>query len=338
VSTVLLVGSMLGFCSHSPSCISAALFLARGRRRHHWGRPSDAMWRFVVVAAITHIMCWALISARLDLFCFGGRDRHRDPVPGLACGKGDTGRGEQANPSVMSHPWIPRSFKMWLSALLDTASSTGSRGDGFFLGQPRWFLLRHYAHYNVFAIFPPPSACTRHRGSAHFSYAESQGRASGDAALVGDDSVALVAVALIIILVAGKLLLWLFGAAYVSAYPELLAMAAGAANGRARRACCSSPVVDRHEGTYPRIWHPESILRFVLIAFLGPLLGLMGAVIAWAVSTIAISLALVAASCRLVGLTLGALGIPPDRANDSRLKGAYRDAGLRNLRSRALAR
>src|SRR5438105_11043608 len=56
-----------------------------------------------------------------------------------------------------------------------------------------------------------------------------------------------------------------------------------------------------HEGTYPRIMASGVALRFALIAILGPLFGLMGAVIACALSTSVISLALIAACCRLVG-------------------------------------
>jgi O-antigen/teichoic acid export membrane protein len=44
------------------------------------------------------------------------------------------------------------------------------------------------------------------------------------------------------------------------------------------------------------------VLRFLLIAILGPMFGLMGAAIAWAVSAVVIGLALIIASRRLVGV------------------------------------
>jgi O-antigen/teichoic acid export membrane protein len=57
-----------------------------------------------------------------------------------------------------------------------------------------------------------------------------------------------------------------------------------------------------HEGAYPRIMGAGLVLRFLLIAILGPAFGLFGAAIAWAISAAGIGLALIVASNRLVGV------------------------------------
>jgi len=303
VSTVLLVAacsflftqSLMHF-SGQFSRVAAGVIIGDG--------PRDAMWRFVVVAAITaHHVLGLDFSATGFFFVSAGAIVIAILFQAWRVARVIPDAVKQAKSERDVASWIPRSFKMWLSALLDTASQhLEVVVIGFFLGPTAagfYFVITRIT--NVFAMISAAiSVYATSRISALF-YAGAKDELQAMLRSLAMISVALVAVALIIILVAGKLLLWLFGAAYVSAYPELLAMAAGAAMGALAGPAAHLLLLTGHEGTYPRIMASGIILRFVLIAFLGPLLGLMGAVIAWAVSTIAISLALVAASCRLVG-------------------------------------
>ncbi|MEA2934637.1 MAG: hypothetical protein QOD74_1283, partial [Variibacter sp.] len=115
-------------------------------------------------------------------------------------------------------------------------------------------------------------------------------------------SAMLAACAFVVILLAGKLLLWTFGAVYVSAYPELIVLALGASITALTGPAAYLLLLTGNEGVYPRIMSVGLFARFVLIAILGPWLGLMGAVIAWSLSAAGMSLALILACRRLVQL------------------------------------
>jgi O-antigen/teichoic acid export membrane protein len=107
---------------------------------------------------------------------------------------------------------------------------------------------------------------------------------------------------LLLIVVAGKLLLWMFGAAYISIYPALIVLALGASIGALVGPAAHVLLLTGHEGAYPRIMATGLMVRFVMIVVLGHMFGLMGAVIATDVSMVFIALALILACRRLVGL------------------------------------
>jgi len=115
-------------------------------------------------------------------------------------------------------------------------------------------------------------------------------------------STIVVAATFAVILLGGKLLLSLFGTAYVASYPALIVLSVGASIGSLAGPAAYLLLLTGNEGAYPRIMGCGLTLRFALIAILGPLFGLMGAAIAWCVSAVVIALALVIASRRLVGL------------------------------------
>jgi O-antigen/teichoic acid export membrane protein len=64
-----------------------------------------------------------------------------------------------------------------------------------------------------------------------------------------------------------------------------------------------------NEGAYPRILAYGLLSRLVLIAILGPWLGLMGAAIAWSVSAAGMALALIIACRRRVGIDPSILSV-----------------------------
>jgi O-antigen/teichoic acid export membrane protein len=115
---------------------------------------------------------------------------------------------------------------------------------------------------------------------------------------------ALAAAVFIIIVLGGKLLLWIFGPVYVSAYPALLVLAVGASAGALAGPVSYLLLLTGNEGAYPRIMACGLLARVVLIAILGSSLGLIGAAMAWSASAIGVALALVIA-CR------GRTGVDP---------------------------
>jgi O-antigen/teichoic acid export membrane protein len=200
--------------------------------------------------------------------------------------------------------WLPRSFKMWLSALMDT---TGQYLEvvviGLFLGPTAagfYFVATRIT--NVFAMITgsisvyatPQISALFYRDAKHDLQAILSSLALIGAILIGG--------AFITIVLLGKLLLWAFGAAYVSAYPALIVLAAGASIGALAGPAAHVLLLTGNEGAYPRIMGATLLIRFVLIAIMGPKFGLMGAVVAWSLSTIVMAVALIIACRRLVGL------------------------------------
>jgi O-antigen/teichoic acid export membrane protein len=220
--------------------------------------------------------------------------------------------------------WLPRSFKMWMSALMDTTSQyLEVVVIGFFLGPTAagfYFVATRIT--NVFAMISASITiyATSQISVLYYSNAKDELQAIlRSLALIG---AAVVVVAFAVIVVAGKLLLFAFGVAYVTAYPALLVLAAGASVSALAGPTAYLLLLTGNEGTYPKIMAAGLVLRFVLIAIFGTLFGLMGAVIAWSVSAVLIALALTIACHRLVGLD-PSLGSASPRANAAfmRLKG-----------------
>ncbi len=200
--------------------------------------------------------------------------------------------------------WIPRSFKMWLAALLD---SSGQYLEvvviGLFLGPVVAGL--YFAVTRITSFFAMISGggsiYATSRISALF-YANDKAELQDMLRALAVINGAFIAIGLIVIFAGGKLLLAAFGTPYTLAYPALILMAAGAAIGALAGPAQHILLLTGHEGVYPRIMAAGLCLRFLLIAILGPMFGLMGAVIAWSVSAIVITAALVITCRRMVGL------------------------------------
>jgi O-antigen/teichoic acid export membrane protein len=208
---------------------------------------------------------------------------------------------KQAKPQFDVRAWVPRSFKMWLSALMDTTSQyLEVVAIGFVLGpKAAGFYFVATRITNVFAmitgsisIYATPQISTLfHSNARHELQRILRSLAVISAILVGST--------LLLIVVAGNLLLWTFGAAYISIYPALIILAIGASIGALVGPAAHVLLLTGHEGAYPRIMATGLLVRFLMI---GHMFGLTGAVIAAAVSMVFVALALILACRRLVGL------------------------------------
>jgi O-antigen/teichoic acid export membrane protein len=211
---------------------------------------------------------------------------------------------KRAQPAYDIAAWIPRSFKMWISALLDT---TGQYLEvviiGLILGPAAagiYFVATRIT--NVFAMITGGIAvyATSQISALFYSGAKVELQSMLRAlAIIG---AILNGAALLVIILAGKLLLWAFGSIYVAAYPALIVLAIGASIGALVGPAAHVLLLTGHEGTYPRIMAAVLFVRIVLIAVLGPSFGLMGAVVAWSISAVIMTLALIIACRRLVGV------------------------------------
>src|SRR5262245_7598958 len=267
--------------------------------------PRELMWQLIVVAmiAVHHV-------SRID---FDATDFFLASAGALAVALAlQTWLVAPAIPPAVRHAepqhdvniWIPRSFKMWLSALLDT---TGQYLEvvviGFFLGPTAagfYFVATRITA--VFAMIAGSISLYAMPQISNLFYSGGKRELQGILRSLAVIGAILVGLAFLVVVVAGKLLLWAFGTVYISAYPALLVLAAGASIGALVGPAAHLLLLTGHEGAYPRIVATALVIRFLLIAVLGPTFGLMGAALAWSISTVVMAAALIVACRRLVGI------------------------------------
>jgi O-antigen/teichoic acid export membrane protein len=267
--------------------------------------PREFMWRFIVVGVIASYH-WADIDLDASEFFIISAGaifiaivfqvwRVAQSIPDDV---------KQAMPERDIAAWIPRSFKMWVSALLDTTSQylevvvvgaiLGPEAAAFYFVATRIT--------NVFAMITGGISVYATSQISALFYSSAKTELQNMLRALAVISAVLNGGALLVIILGGKLLLWAFGGVYVSAYPALIVLAVGASIGALVGPATHILLLTGYEGTYPRIMGAVLLIRVVLIAILGPTFGLMGAVIGWSISTVIMALALIIACRRLVGL------------------------------------
>jgi O-antigen/teichoic acid export membrane protein len=284
--------------------------------------PRELLWRVLVVLGIgaVHVLnlefeaqeFFAMAAAAILVAIVLQYWLTRSAVPQVI---------KQAKPEYDLGSWIPRSFKMWTSALMDTTSQYLEIVlIGFVLGPTAagvYFVATRIT--NVFAMITGSiSIYATSRISALF-YSDSRAQLQHMLRSLAIISVVINGAALLSIIVLGKLLLWIFGPAYVDAFPALMILAVGASVGALVGPSTHILLLTGHEGAYPRIMAAILAIRALLIVVLAPLFGVMGAAIAWSVSTVIMAVALIVACRRLVGLDPSvsfALRLPPPSVLD----------------------
>ena len=211
---------------------------------------------------------------------------------------------KQAKPEYDLGSWLPRSFKMWTSALMDTTSQYLEIVlIGLVLGPTAagvYFVATRIT--NVFAMITGSiSIYATSRISALF-YSDSRAQLQHMLRSLAIISVVVNGAAMLAIIVLGKLLLWMFGPAYVDAFPVLMILAVGASVGALVGPATHILLLTGHEGAYPRIMGAILAVRALLIVVLAPMFGVVGAAVAWSISTVIMAVALIVACRRLVGL------------------------------------
>jgi O-antigen/teichoic acid export membrane protein len=230
----------------------------------------------------------------------------------------------RARPQTDLAQWIPRSIKMWLSALLD---ASGQYLEiiliGLVLG-PRLAAF-YFALTKITSFFAMVSgggsiyATSRISSLYYAGNKESLQEMLRALALING---AFVACGLCAIFLAGQLLLAAFGPAYTYTYPALLLLSVGAAVGALAGPSQHLLLLTGHEGVYPRIMAIGLAVRFALIVVLGPIFGLQGVVAAWSFSAVVISLSLIFVCRRRLHLDPSLLSILKKRqGNAAQLKG-----------------
>ena len=231
----------------------------------------------------------------------------------------------KARPKREVSDWVKRSFKMWLAALTDTtAQYLEVVVIGLVLGPTVaafYFVATRIT--NVFAMISGSITIYATPQISRLFHANAKQELQVILRVLAIISSILVAAMVATIVAGGHLLLWFFGTPYELAYPALIVLTAGAAVGALAGPAAYVLLLTGNEGAYPRIMASGLLLRFALIAILGPIFGLMGAAIAWSVSAVVIALILTVACRRLVGLdpSLGS-ALPGARSSTVQLTGA----------------
>jgi O-antigen/teichoic acid export membrane protein len=219
--------------------------------------------------------------------------------------------------------WLHRSFKMWLSTVLD---NTGQYLEivivGAFLGPTAagiYFVLMRIANFFAMISAGISKYATSQIGALYYSNASTELQ-------MMLRSLALIALAVVgggvaAVVIAGKLLLLAFGPAYVDAYTLLIVLTFGAAILTLAGPAQHLLLLTGHEGAYPRVMAVALLIRFLLIAILGPQFGLVGAVIAWTLSVLFLAAALVVTCRRLLGLDPSLFSVLVGKRQQVSLKG-----------------
>ena len=279
------------------SRVAAGLIIGEG--------PRELLWRLIVVVTIGvhHVMNVAFGTTEFFLAA-AGAITFGIVLQAVQVARMIPMAVRQAKPEFDVRAWVPRSFKMWLSALMDT---TGQYLEvvavGFVLGPKAagfYFVITRIT--NVFAMITGSISVYATPQISALFYSNAKPELQRILRLLAVIAAVLIGSTLLLIVVAGKLLLWMFGAAYVAIYPALIILALGASVGALVGPAAHVLLLTGHEGAYPRIMASGLMVRFVMIVVLGHMFGLMGAVVATAVSTVFIALALILACRRLVGL------------------------------------
>ena len=206
--------------------------------------------------------------------------------------------------------WISRSSSMWASAVLDTTSQyLEVVVISYVLGPTAAAFC--FVATRITAIFPMIAGAITSYAMSRISrlfYAGVKENLRGLLHSLAVISAVLTAGALLAIAVTGKLLLATFGPIYVEVFPALIVLAAGTAATALSGPAAYLLLLTGNERVYPRILACTLLGRFILLAGLGYWFGLMGAVVALGVSSVVMSLTLVLACRRLVGLDPSLLG------------------------------
>jgi O-antigen/teichoic acid export membrane protein len=200
--------------------------------------------------------------------------------------------------------WVARSSRMWLASMLDmTNQYLEVIVIGYFIGPAPaglYFAATRITNvYGMIAASMTGYATSRisslfHTGARSELQQMLRALAAIGATLAGGT--------FLVIVFGGKLLLWIFGAAYVQAYPALIILAVGGALGTLTGPAAYLLLLTGQEGVYPRIMSVGLGVRFGLMALLAPWFGLIGVAIAWSISAAGLALALMLACRRLVGI------------------------------------
>lgn len=267
--------------------------------------PREILWRLIIVVTVlVHHVMQSSFTATEFFVAAAGALLVSIALQSWLVSRTIPDAVRHAMPQSDIAAWVPRSFRMWVSAMLETTSQyVEVIAIGCFLGPAAaafYFVATRIT--NVFAMIAASITFYATTQISSLFHTDARDELQGILRSLAIISTTLAGCAFLVIVLAGKLLLWTFGAVYVSAYPALIVLAVGASATALTGPAAYLLLLTGNEGAYPRIMACALLARFALIAVLGTWFGLMGAAIAWSLSAAGMALALVIACRRLVRL------------------------------------
>lgn len=209
-----------------------------------------------------------------------------------------------AAPRIDLAAWRPRSWKLWLSSMLEAANQYLDVLIVGLLLSPSvagaYFVTTRLANAFATASDALNMFSTRHIPDLHFRRDKVALRALLDS--ISWMTALMIAGGLLVIVVGGPFLLRAFNPDYASYYPALIVLSVGTAAAAGAGPSASVLMLTGHEGRYLSIMAVALATRALGFFLLIPTFGLMGAVVATAVSFTIMAWQLARSSKRLAGL------------------------------------
>lgn len=274
--------------------------------------PRDIPWRLAVIAVILYC-AFSGMTLEVATFFF---------VAAAAIGLSLLYQGwrvwrlvpqavKDAAPRYDIANWRHRSFRMWLSSLLDASSQyLEVVVVGFALGPAAAaFYFSATRITNVFSMIAGAMTTYAARHISPLYHGQTTEDLQAFLRILAIFSAFLAVGAFVTILVAGQLLLSFFGPSYTEVYPALLVLALGSSLTALAGPAPYLLLLTGHERLYPWLMALTLALRFSLIVVLSYWFGLLGAAIGGSIGAAALAIALVVASRRATGIDPSILSV-----------------------------
>ncbi|ODN71387.1 lipopolysaccharide biosynthesis protein [Methylobrevis pamukkalensis] len=292
----LLLHTLLLYTTHASRAI-VNIFVGDAHR--------EITWRLVVVVVLIAAMVMSVAVTASDFFLVAaGGIALSVTIQLLAIRRHVPQAVRAARIAYDTANWVPRSWKMWLSAIMESINQyaeviiIGLLIDPVAAGA--YFVAARLANSFAMAADGINTFGTRHIPRLYFGRETAElGRVMRSMALF---TALIVVTGLVAVLIGGKLMLWIFGAEYMDQYPILLILSIGTAAVAAAGPAPSILLLTGHEGRYLGVIAGSVAMRCAGFFLLIPLLGVTGAAISTAVSFVAMTMVLNFECRRLTGL------------------------------------
>lgn len=296
LAAFLILHTLLLFTTHAARAI-VSIFVGDAHR--------EITWRFIVVAAMGTALFTGMAATAGSFFLVAAAGIVVSLAIQLtAIARKFPADARAAKPAFDERNWVPRSFKMWLSAIMESINQyievlvIGLLIDPVAAGA--YFVASRLANSFAMAADGINTFGTRHIPRLYFAGETAElGRTMRSMAMF---TALIVACGLLAVIFGGHLMLWIFGEQYMSQYPLLLILSIGTAAVAAAGPAPSILLLTGHEGRYLAVIAAGVALRCAGFFVLIPWLGVVGAAIATAVSFVAITTLLNIQCRRLTGL------------------------------------
>ncbi|SON54803.1 Polysaccharide biosynthesis protein [Hartmannibacter diazotrophicus] len=273
------------------------IFVASGHR--------EITWRLLVVVVLIGMMIGAVKLTAGELFlisaaCIGVAF----VIQCVAIWRAVPGAVRAAKAEYAREEWISRSWKMWLSTIMESLNQyievliVGYLIDPVAAGA--YFFASRLANSFALAADSVGTFGTRHVPRLY--YAQKHEELAQIMYRMAQFTAIIVGAGIVGVLLFGKLALWLCGPEYVSQFPILLVLSIGTAAAAAAGPAPAILMLTGHEGRYLTIIASSVALRCLGFYLLIPHFGTMGAAISTAVTFVGITLFINSQCRKLTGL------------------------------------